>query len=154
MVSCAQNPRHCGGTGGCDGALREVMGSAGKLRSFYPNVFFLQKHEHHDKTELLFRECLPDEIGHVCLVSVSLPCRFHFFHVLSSSSRFYGFSIFLLFDLASTCVIDVPLFCFDLESGFTSTFSLLVTSSFPSWGMVQLVPHIPDHLKVLRRYRF
>lgn len=24
MVSCAQNPRHCGGTGGCDGATAQI----------------------------------------------------------------------------------------------------------------------------------
>jgi hypothetical protein len=28
MVSCADNPRQCGGTGGCAGALREVLGGA------------------------------------------------------------------------------------------------------------------------------
>ena len=103
--------------------LGEVLGGAAVMpRDHFNPIGCFQRHEHHEKLGLLFWECLLDEIGHVCLISVSLPCRFpcFFFNVFffPSSSRFYGFSIFLLFVLRFPCVVDVPLFCFDFQSCF------------------------------------
>lgn len=82
--------------------LGEVLGGAAVMpRDHFNPIGCFQRHEHHEKLGLLFWECLLDEIGHVCLISVSLPCRFpcFFYCFFSIIFPFLWFLDFLAFRL-------------------------------------------------------